>query len=69
MVRNLTTVGWEVNTDSRNSNVDNTSKKCGNRWDIKRAAADGGREEGFKECVLKDGMWLEYVDMLVKKSK
>lgn len=53
LVRNETTVGWEVNRGSRDSSVDNTSKKCGNRWDVKRAAGDGGREEEFKGMCSK----------------
>lgn len=68
LIRNKTIVGREVSRGSRDSSVHNTSKKCGNRWDIKRAVEMGEGKRDLEECVLRDGMCLEYVDMLVKKS-
>lgn len=68
LIRNKTIVGREVSRGSRDSSVDNTSKKCGNRWDIKRAVEMGEGKRDLEECVLRDGMCLEYVDMLVKRA-
>ena len=53
LIRNETTVGWEVSRGSRGNSVDNTSKKRGTRWGVKRAVGDGGREEGFKGMCSK----------------
>lgn len=53
LITNKTIVGREVSRGSRDSSVDNTSKKCGNRWDVKRAVRDGGREKGFRGMCFK----------------